>query len=430
MNRAPIRCPATQTIEPLTGRPKLLPGRSGGGAVAPLWRRGFVWRAILTLRITLILALAVSAPAAFGQNAIVISKPGAYVVPVSITGFGPETESVLKFDLYVLGMEVTAPDKAEYVLSGKDNGHVEGQLSRSGGSAPLFFRSYNGAGMRSQAHALAEEVVRAIRQTPPIFHTKITFCIGQGSSTEIAVADFDGHDAMRVTQDDALVATPCWVPGRRTLLYTSWKNGAPQIFEQDLASGSRKVFARFPGSSFSPGVSPDGRKVAMILSKSGSPNLYVSDIDGGDLKQLTHTREEDSCPCWSPDSRVICFVERRGRAALRKISLQGGEAEPFRVVGPDIFGDITAPDWSPDGKQIIFTCGSEPFTLCVVAAEGGEAQKLVAGEDPCWAPNSRTVIFSRRENNKHVLCLLDVPTKHVKNISQISESCSEPAWAR
>jgi len=166
----------------------------------------------------------------------------------------------------------------------------------------------------------------------------------------------------------------------------------------------------------------------MILSKSGSPNLYVCDSDGSHLKQLTHTREEDSCPCWSSDSREICFVCRSGRALLQKISVNGGEAVPVHVSG--VYGNLTAPDWSPDGSKIAFTSGSGNFWICVMPSGGGEAEKLVAGEDPCWAPNSRTIIFTQRRNAKRVLCLLDVPTKHVKDVRQISGSCSEPSWAR
>jgi TolB protein len=168
----------------------------------------------------------------------------------------------------------------------------------------------------------------------------------------------------------------------------------------------------------------------MILSKSGSPNVWVGDLDGNGLKQLTFTRDEASCPCWSPDGQEILYVERRGRAALRKVSVNGGESTSVHVTGPDVFGNITAPDWSPDGKQIVFTVGSGNFSILVASSAGGPAQRLAAGEDPCWAPNSRTVIFTRREGYKHVLCLLDVPTKHVKDVRQVPGSCSQPAWAR
>jgi len=94
------------------------------------------------------------------------------------------------------------------------------------------------------------------------------------------------------------------------------------------------------------------------------------------------------------------------------------------------YGNLTSPDWSPDGSQIAFTSGSRPFHIWVMPASGGEAKMVADGEDPCWAPNSRTLIFTQQGNDKQVLSLLDVPTKHVKTVRQISGSCSEPSWAR
>jgi TolB protein len=289
-------------------------------------------------------------------------------------------------------------------------------------------RAYNGGSQRSQAHALANDVVKDIRQTLPIFLGKIAFRQQEGSATEICVSDFDGFNAVPVTRDGSLVAGPSWIPGGGGIFYTSWKNGDTQILKHNLSSGARTIFAGYPGANFSAEVSPDGQKVAMILSKGGNPNLYVSDIGGGSPQKLTGTHDEDSSPCWSPDSREICFVRRAGRAQLQVIGADGGQPRPLRLTG--VFGNMTAPDWSPDGKQIAFTSGSGNFSICVVPAEGGEAQRLVPGEDPCWAPNSRTIVFCRRANNKRTLCLLDVPTKHVKDIRQLSGNCSEPSWAR
>jgi TolB protein len=360
------------------------------------------------------------------QDVIDINKSAAHLIPVSITGFDGEALSVLKFDLSALGIEVKEP--AEYVIQGQDSGRVQGSLAMAGGGRPIFSRAYSGGTLRSQAHALANDIVKELRGTAPIFQGKIAFRVKQGNSTEICVSDFDGNNPVVVTHDGALVAGPCWLPGGRGLLYSSWKNGNTQIFEQNLSTGERRVFSGHPGLNTSPEVSPDGQKVALILSKSGSPNLYVCDINGSSLRQLTNTRDDDSSPCWSSDSEQICFVCRSGRAGLQKINASGGGAVPIRVGG--VYGDLTSPDWSPDGRQIAFTIGSGNFVICVMPSAGGMADRLVAGEDPCWAPNSRTLIFTQRRNNKQVLCLLDVPTKHVKDVRQISGSCSEPSWAR
>jgi len=362
------------------------------------------------------------------DDIIDIHKTNTYVVPISISGFEGEVQSVLAFDLSVLGMEVTSPDKAAYLISGSQNGRIQGSLTAAGTEHALWARAYAGGLVRAQAHAFANDIVKEIRGVAPIFQTRIAFRMQKGSATEIAIADFDGYNATELTHDGTLVDGPCWLPGGRGLLYTSWKNGGEQVLEHNLTSGERRVFAGYPGANLSPEVSPDGQKVAMILSRGGTPNLWVCNLDGGGLLQLTRTRDEDSGPTWSPDSREICFVCRSGRAELQKVGASGGPARAVRVAG--IYGNLTSPDWSPDGKWLAFTSGSGSFTICVVPAEGGEAQKLVAGEDPCWAPNSRTIVFCRRVSNKRILCLLDVPTKHVKDVRQISGSCSEPSWAR
>jgi TolB protein len=350
------------------------------------------------------------------------------LIPISVSGFSGEADSVLKFDLSVLGLELAAPDKADYLVSGTEEGRLAGRLQQAGaGGSTIFARIYSSGTTRAQAHAFADDIAKEIRDTAPIFHSRIAFVHNMGANLELFVSDFDGHDAVQITHDGSLVATPAWSPGGRQLFYTSWKTGYTQIIKHEAATGKRSVFAGYGGGNFNPVVSPDGARVAMILSKGGSPNLYVSDSNGGNLQQLTHERDEASSPTWSPDGREICYVVRSGRAGLRKIGVGGGESAPLRT---GILGNLTSPDWSPDGKSIIFTSGSVNFMLWVVPAAGGEAVQLVAGEDPCWAPNSRTVIFTRRVNNNKILSLLDVPTKHVKDVVQISGSCSQPAWAR
>ena len=213
------------------------------------------------------------------------------------------------------------------------------------------------------------------------------------------------------------------------LFYTSYKFDKPDVFSHNLATGARKAIARFPGSNISPAASPDGKRVAMILSKSGRPSLYVADIDGGNLKQLT--KEDESSPCWSPDSKTICFVSRvSGKAALYTIPADGGDMKRLQTAG---ISNPTEPDWSPDGKFITFTAMMGGFSICYVPVDGpnrGQAVVLAAGEDSVWAPNSRAVIFSRNKNNLHVLSLLDVPTKQVKDCARISGSASQPSWAR
>lgn len=371
-----------------------------------------------------------SAFSAESPNVTVVVEGGRFI-PISLSGYTGEAASVLRFDLEVAGFEITDTEKAQYTLSGKSNGgQLEGRLQDKLSKANLLAKAYTGESVRLQAHALADDVVMAILKVPGIARTKVAFKHepSQGKS-EIFVSDYDGHNAKPVTQDNSIVAAPAWVPHKWHLFYTSYRSGFPWIYSHNLTTGERRPYAKFAGLNSGAVISPDGTRVAMILSKAGSPDLWVANIDGTNLKQLTKTREDESSPCWSPDGTKICYASRPNeRRGLFIINANGGTPTRLNTGGEP---NPSEPSWSPDGKTIVFT--SQPragFNICTVSPQGGDVKKITAGEDPSWAPNSRTVIFTRRTGNKRILSLLDVPTGRVKDTAQISGSRSQPSWAK
>jgi TolB protein len=365
-----------------------------------------------------------------GEQELDITKEAERLIPIGLSGYSGEVASVLKFDLEVVGFEIVTPESAKYVVSGNNASSVEGQVTeRVTKLVMLENRRYNGGTPRSQAHAFADDIVQKLTGRPGIARTRIAFKGENNGNTEIYVADYDGANAIAVTRDRALVAAPCWMPGQRVLYYTSYKSGFADVYSHNLNTGERRAIAKYPGLNTSASVSPDGRHIALILSKAGSPDLYVCDADGGNLRQLTKTREDESSPCWSPDNRTICFCSRmNGAPGLYTIGIDGSNLKRLKIVGA---GSLTEPDWSPDGKWIAFTAiRSRSFDLCVVPASGGGLTVLAQGADPCWAPNSRTIIFSREANGRHILSLLDAKTKRFKDVPQNLAGCSQPSWAK
>ena len=350
-------------------------------------------------------------------------------IPVSLEGITGEAADVLKFDLYVQGFKFVAPEAAQYRITGSSAANVQGALTDAISRQTKFSRSYTGASLRRQAHAFADDIVLAITGKKGIGQTKIAFkAQAPGGEGEIYVSDFDGHNAQAVTHDNAIVAAPAWVPGRLALYYTSYQPGNPDIFYHSLSTGQRRVIARFSGLNTSAAVSPDGSKVAMILSRSGSPNVWVCNADGTDFKQLTSSPEDESSPCWSPDGQWIAFSTKiRSRRVLAKVPAGGGPVQRIPTSG---VSNPTDPDWSPDGKWIAFTSQMGDFNLCIVPAGGGTATVLVPGQHPSWSPNSRTLVLNHATGYRQSLSVLDVMTKQVKDIGRISGNDSQPAWAK
>ena len=350
-------------------------------------------------------------------------------IPVALEGFTGEGAEVLKFDLFVQGFSFVLAAEAQYVIHGSDAGSVTGSVTDKFAKKMILSRSYNGASLRRQAHAFADDIVLTIQNHKGIGAGKIAFkSQSSGGNGEIYVADFDGFGAQSVTSDATIVAKPAWVPGRMALYYTSYARSNPDIFYHSLSSGQRRVVAGYSGLNTSASVSPDGSKVAMVLSKSGSPNVWVSDADGKNLKKLT-SGLEDSSPCWSPDGKWICFATKKAeRRRLAKIPAGGGEVQYLNTTGA---ANPTEPDWSPDGKWIAFTRQAGDFDICVMPADGSLAPTvLVTGQNPSWSPNSRTLVFNHGGNGHQTLSVLDVFTKQYKDCRRATGSNSQPAWTR
>jgi TolB protein len=383
------------------------------------------------------LACFIAATSLMAQNEIDVRRevevPGqAKPILVSMSGLTGEAASTLQFDLYVQGFAFTTADAAQYLITGSNNGNLQARASDPHNKSTLVSKAYSGAPLRQQVHAFADDFIAALPQhAKGIAQTKIAFKGENSPTSEIYVADFDGHNAQAVTRDNNLVAAPDWVPGHLALYYVSYKLNHVDIFYHDLSTGARRAWSHFNGSNMSPAASPGGSKVAFISSMDGWTDLYVCNADGSGLKRLTKSPQDESSPCWSPDGKWICFAAKeKEHRTLCMVSPSGGALKTIPTGG---MPSPTEPDWSPDGKWIAFTAQYRSgFQICVVPADGGAAISLVEGEDPSWAPNSRTLAFGRRRGGHYTLSLLDVPTKQVKDVSRIPgiSSQSQPSWAK
>ncbi len=350
-------------------------------------------------------------------------------IPVALSGFAGEADSVLRNDLTFMGFTFVGPSEAKFLITGTTGSRLEGRVIHQGTKRQMLGRAYSNGTLRQQVHAFADEVAKTLTGLPGIAQTKVVYKIESGiGRSEVYIADYDGFGPVAATRDGSIVSSPCWAGrGSGAIVYGSYRLGNPYIFSQELATGVRRTVARHPGDNYSPAVSPDGRRIAMILNKGGNPDLYVMNMDGSGLLQLTKTREAESSPCWSPDSQTVCYVSREGGpAGIYTISAGGGRIRRL----PTGASTCTEPDWSPDGKWIAFTRQSGGFEICIIPAQGSGVYGLVPGEDPSWAGNSRALIYCAGPDHSKRLSLLDVPTKQTKTLARVLESNSQPSWAK
>ena len=87
--------------------------------------------------------------------------------------------------------------------------------------------------------------------------------------------DADGEGLVRLTRDGPCALARTGRPDGKALLYTSFVQGFPDVYVAELSTGHRRRVSGFAGLNSGAAMSPDGKRVALVLSKDGNPELYV-----------------------------------------------------------------------------------------------------------------------------------------------------------
>lgn len=283
---------------------------------------------------------------------------------------------------------------------------------------------------RRIAHKIADEIVLQFTGEPGIADTKLAYVVGPRGAKEIVVSDYDGFAQAPVTRNGSINLSPVWSPDARSLAFTSYKNGYPDLFRTfPFERRPEQTLAAFSGINSSPAFSPDGRSVAMTLSKDGNPEIYVLTLATGTLRRLTRHAGIDTEPSWSPTGRQLAFVsDRNGAAHIFVMDAEGANVRPLTSGGFH-----TQPRWSPRGDTIVYTMRAGLHDLWLIEATGANPRRLTGGngdnQGATWAPNGRHIAFqSNRLGRWQVFAMLADGTAQAPITSGPGEFTS-PAWS-
>lgn len=286
------------------------------------------------------------------------------------------------------------------------------------------------AQMRRLAHKIADDVVLQFTGEPGIADTKIAYVSGPRGAKEIQIADYDGFNAALLTRNGSINLTPVWSPDARSLAYTSYKAGYPDLYRAfPFERRPEQTLAAFIGINTSPAFSPDGRSIAMTLSKDGNPEIYILTLATGTMRRITRHAGIDTEPTWAPTGRQIAWIS--DRSGTPNVYVMDAEGANVRQITSG--GFHTQPRWSPKGDTIVFTVRQDTHDLWAVNPDGSNPRPLTAGvgdnEGATWAPDGRHVAFqSNRLGRWQIFAMLADGTAQQAITKGPSEATS-PSWS-
>ena len=99
-------------------------------------------------------------------------------------------------------------------------------------------------------------------------------------------------------------------------------------------------------------LSPDGKRVVLVILEGGFRNIWVYDTVRGSLTRLTFGDTDNGGPTWSPDGRRIAFSSSKdGNSVILTKPADGSGSEETLLSTKD-FGYPSS--WSPDGKFLAY----------------------------------------------------------------------------
>lgn len=292
------------------------------------------------------------------------------------------------------------------------------------------------ADWRRAAHKIADQIYARLTGEAPYFDSRVAFVQETGPKDarikRIGVMDYDGAGILWMTDSSSLVLAPQFSPDGRSLLYTSFDSGFPQIRAMDVATvTSRPLTQGGDSMAFAPRYSPDGRWIVYSLEKGGNTDIWLMDSATGAQRPLTEAPSIETSPSFSPDGKRVVFEsDRSGTPQLYIVGIEGGE--PARISFGE--GSYGTPAWSPKGDLIAYTQEQGGrFHIGTMRADGSDAKTLTESfldEGPTWAPNGRVVMFTRVTpggNGQPRLHSVDITGRNMRPLD-LDFAASDPSW--
>lgn len=260
---------------------------------------------------------------------------------------------------------------------------------------------------RRVAHIISDAIFQRITGEGGFFDTRIVYVAETGPKDNrqkrLAIMDQDQANHRFLTDGSYLVLTPRFSPNSQKITFMSYvKANSPRVFIFDIETGQQEIVGEFPGMTFAPRFSPDGKKIVMSYSDPdvGNSEIYILDLQTRSTERITNNSGIDVSGSFSPDGKNIVF--NSDRAGRRHIYIIDNKGKNLRRISREA-GSYYTPVWSPRGDMIAFTKqeGGQ-FYIGVMEIDGSNERMIAKSfhvEGPTWSPNGRYLMYFKEERS-------------------------------
>ena len=209
-----------------------------------------------------------------------------------------------------------------------------------------------------------------------------------------------------------------WSPDNTSIVYTSKKSGASNLWMSDLAKESDQPLTNNSDTQteyYSPFWSADGKWIAFLFRTKGGQTdtasvrgIGILDIATGQVRLVHETRSVVRLQGWISDGKQLLIAEASKEFAsqaqetiLRSVSVEGETVNDLAKMPSVYFFNIALSD---DRKSIAFAGRDENADdIWILPVAGGKPRKLTANNDPevyfsrlDWLRDGSAIVFGKQ----------------------------------
>jgi TolB protein len=179
---------------------------------------------------------------------------------------------------------------------------------------------------------------------------------------------------------------PSWSPDGTRIAFWSTRDGNAEIYVANRDGTNVRRLTNNRGIDQSPTWSPNGTQIAFVSDRTGTPQVWVMGTDGLGVRKITSESYADR-PTWSPAPfNEIAYTARNGPGFdIKVVDLGSGQIRQFT------FGEGTneSPAWAPNGRHLAFTSTRSGKVQVFVIDRAGKNLKQITNvgnnEKPDWS---------------------------------------------
>jgi Tol biopolymer transport system component len=270
--------------------------------------------------------------------------------------------------------------------------------------------------------------------------------VGDIECDQIFIMNLDGSDKKRVSNGNGRTTCSYFLPGDQKIIYSStyladddcppppdfskgyvWKlYESFDIFSSNADGTDLNRLTYTDGYDAEATVSPKGDKIVFTSLRDGDPEIYVMDLDGKNQTRLTFEKGYDGGPFFSQDGSKIVFRASRPKTEKELADysdlVENGLVRPtaLEVYVMDADGknikQVTnfdkasfAPFFFPNGEKIIFSSNvnsetGRNFDLYTININGTNLEQITFNDTfdgfPIFTKDGKNLIFASNRFNK------------------------------